>query len=138
MREVTRNMIKKYELNKLKYDFMGYLFNDIRELSFHHLIIPKKECRGIRNNGFIETNGAILQNSGHEYLHRIGNYDKDRFDAISFEMIDENLKGHLDMENLKIIDDILRSFEREYLGKTTKNGNEIIKEEYLNRLLLKR
>lgn len=138
MREITRSMIKKYALNKLKYDFMGYDFTDNRELSFHHLIIPKKDCKKMEKKGFEEWNGAILvQDRAHEYLHRIQCYDDDRFMAITFEMIDENLKGHLDIENIKIIDDILRSFEKEYLGVKAKNGNEIIKEEYLKRLLMK-
>lgn len=138
MREVTRLMIKKYALNKLKYDFMGYTFENTRELSFHHLIVPKKDCKGMERKGFEEWNGAILkQDNAHEYLHRVQCYDDDMFQAITLEMIDENLKGHLDMDNLRAIDDILRCFEREYLGKKTKNGNEIIKEEYLRRLLLK-
>lgn len=139
MREVTKLMIKKYALNKLKYDFMGYTFKDNRELSFHHLIIPKKDCKGIECSGFLEWNGAILtQDKAHEYLHRIQCYDDDRFQAITLEMIDENTKGYLDMDNIRTINDVLESFEREYLGKTTKHGNDIIKEEYLNRLLLKR
>lgn len=139
MREVTRNMIKKYALNKLKYDFMGYEFKDNRELSFHHLIIPKKDCKKMERKGFEEWNGAILvQNTAHEYLHRVGSYDMDRFLAITFEMVDQNLKGYLDMDNIRIIDDILRSFEKEYLGVKTKNGNDIIKEEYiLGRILRK-
>ena len=139
MREVTRNMIKRYALNKLKYDFMGYTFEDNRELSFHHLIIPKKDCKGMERKGFEEWNGAILvQDTAHEYLHRIQCYNDDMFQAITLEMIDENNKGHLDMENIRAIDDILKCFEKEYLGKKTKGGNDIVKEEYLNRLLLKR
>ena len=45
MKEVTREMIKMYNIKKLKYDFMGYTFNNINELSFHHLIVPKRDCR---------------------------------------------------------------------------------------------
>lgn len=137
MKQVTKLMIEKYALKKLKYDFMGYTFERTNELSFHHLIIPKKDCQKIEHNGFVEWNGSVLcQISSHEYLHRIGCYDMDRFLAIRDEMIDENLKGHLDLKNIKRIHDILESFEREYLGKKTKNGNEIIKEEYLKRLIL--
>lgn len=43
MKNVTRDMIKIYRINKLKYDFMGYTFNRYEELSFHHLIIPKRD-----------------------------------------------------------------------------------------------
>ncbi len=139
MREVTKIMIKKYALMKLKYDFMGYEFERTNELSFHHLIIPRKECNHREGKGFEIWNGAILnQNNAHEYLHKIQCYDDDRFQAITLEMIDENLKGHLDIENLKAINDVLESFEKEYLGVRTKNGNEIIKEEYLKRILIKK
>ena len=137
MKQVTKLMIEKYALKKLKYDFMGYTFERTNELSFHHLIIPKKDCQKIEHNGFVEWNGSILcQISSHEYVHRIGCYDMDRFLAIRDEMIDENLKGYLDLKNIKAIHDILESFEKEYLGVKTKNGNEIIKEEYLKRLIL--
>jgi hypothetical protein len=45
MREITREMIKEYRINKIKYDFMGYTFNRYEELSFHHLIVPRRECK---------------------------------------------------------------------------------------------
>lgn len=139
MREVTKQMIQNYKINKLKFDFMGYNFNHSKELSFHHLIIPKKDCKGLERKGFEIWNGAILvQDTAHEYLHKIQCYDEDMFQAITLEMIDENLKGFLDLDNLKIIHDVLKCFEKEYLGKRNKNGNEIIKEEYIkNRLILK-
>ena len=117
---------------------MGYTFENTRELSFHHLIVPKKDCKHMERKGFEIWNGAILkQDNAHEYLHKIECYDRERFEAISKQMIEENRQEYLDMEHLRAIDDILRSFEREYLGKRAKNGNEIIKEEYLRRLLLK-
>ncbi len=47
MHELTKIMIKKYALNKLKYDFMGYEFSNISQLSFHHLIIPHRECKNL-------------------------------------------------------------------------------------------
>ena len=53
--------------------------------------------------------------------------------AITSEMIDENIKGHLDMNNLKRILDILHSFEREHCSDKSKKGNYLIKEEYLYR-----
>ena len=138
MREVTRNMIKIYCLNKLKYDFMGYTFESTRELSFHHLIVPKKDCKHLERKGFEIWNGAILkQDNAHEYLHKIECYDREIFQAITDEMIEENKQGYLDMEHLRAIHGYLEYFEREYLGKRAKNGNEIIKEEYLRRLLLK-
>lgn len=132
-------MYKKYALNKLKYDFMGYAFQRPEQLSFHHLIIPRYLSKdyGI-GDGYLFWNGAILrQNTSHDYLHTIEHYDPDRFAAITSEMVDENLKGHLDPVNLAAIDDILDSFEREYINERTKHGDLIIKHKYLERVLKK-
>ena len=130
-------MIKRYALKSLKYDFMAYPFNHEKELSFHHLIIPKRlsEKRGI-GDGYVMWNGAILvQNTSHNYLHIIEQYDRDMFLAITKEMIDENKKGYLDIANLKRIDDILSQFEKEYWNVRTRKGSYIIKEEYTKRLI---
>lgn len=137
MREITKIMIKKYALMKLKYDFMGYEFNNPNQLSFHHLIVPHRLCKskGL-GEGYIEWNGAILrQNTSHDYLHIVERYDLDMFNAITSEMIDENVKGYLDIENIKAIDDILNNFEREYCSARTKKGYPLIKEEYTRRLI---
>lgn len=125
-------MIKKYALMKLKYDFMGYEFQRSNQLSFHHLIVPR------RNGGPMTfENGAILrQRTSHDYLHIIEQYDLDMFAAITSEMIDQNIKGYLDWENLKAIDDILRQFEKEYRGKRNAKGKPIIREEYVEKRLL--
>ena len=115
---------------------MGYEFNKEKELSFHHLIIPHRLCkvREIEDDGYIEQNGAILkQSTSHNYLHIIERYDRDMFDAITCQMVDENLKGYLDLDNIKRIDDILKCFEREYCGARAKNGKPLIKEEYVRR-----
>ena len=139
MKEITRLMIQKYALNKLKYDFMGYPFQNTSQLSFHHLIVPHRECKkaGL-GEGYLEWNGAILrQNTAHEYLHVIERYDGDMFSAITSEMIDENIKGYLDLENIEAIDDILEQFEKEYIDKYTKNGHQIVKREYMKRILKK-
>lgn len=133
MKEITKIMYKKYALNKLKYDFMGYPFRDTTGLSYHHLIIP-------RRLGGPETvkNGAILvQKTSHDYLHIVERYNLDMFNAITSEMIDENIKGYLDPKNLAYIDDVLRCFEREYCGARTKKGHPLIKEEYTRRLIKK-
>ena len=45
MKEVTKEMIELYRIKKLGYDFMGYTFKRANELSFHHLIIPKRDCK---------------------------------------------------------------------------------------------
>lgn len=139
MKEVTKLMIKKYALMKLKYDFMGYEFQRSHQLSFHHLIVPRRLCKqeGL-GEGYLEWNGAILrQDTSHDYLHVIEHYDPDIFASITSEMIDINIKGYVDMANLREIDDMLRYFEREHCSDRTKKGSLIIKPEYTRRLLKK-
>lgn len=135
MKEITRIMIKKYALQKLKYDFMGYDFNSQEQLSFHHLIVPKRLCRqeGL-GDGYLEWNGAILrQATSHDYLHAIEQYDRDMFEAITDEMIEENEQSYLDIKNIRAINDVLTQFEREYCGARTKQGKLLIKESYTKR-----
>ena len=92
MREITREMIKEYRLMKLGYDFMGYDITNKSNLSFHHLIIPHRNCKAMGlGEGYLEWNGAILnQNTSHDYLHLIEAKDYDMFLAITSELIDEN------------------------------------------------
>ena len=140
MKEISKIMYKKYALNKLKYDFAGYMFKRPEEISFHHLVVAHRYCKqqGL-GEGYYEWNGSLLvQRSSHEYLHIIENYDRDMFNAITSEMIDENIKCYLDIENIKAINDILNNFEREYCGTRTKNGHLIIKPEYVYQRLLKK
>lgn len=121
MKSVTKLMINKYKIMELGYDFMGYSVHQSDILSFHHLIIPKRRCtlEKIPCQGYVEWNGAILtqtptRNDSHDYLHFIEGKDYDMFCALTSEMIDENLKGRLDVKNLETIEDILTTFEREH------------------------
>ena len=133
MKYVTKLMINQYGIDKLGYDFAGYSLQKGDIYTFHHLIVPR------RNGGPISVeNGAILcGKTSHPYLHLIENYDYDRFLAITSEMIDQNIKGHLDIENILYIYDILEGFEREYSGVRNKKGKEIIKPEYTMRYIKK-
>lgn len=134
MKQIVKDMIKIYKINELGFDFCGYSLQKGDIYTYHHNIIA-------RRNGGSETinNGAILcGKSSHPYLHIIESKDIDRFNAITSELIDENVKGYLDQENLLAIDDILNSFEREYSGTYTKKGKPLIKEEYTRRLVRKR
>ena len=140
MRGITKEMITAYRLKKLGFDFMGFPFKKINELSFHHLIVEHRYCKekGL-GEGYLWWNGAILkQSTSHEYLHIIESKDLDKFNAITSELIDENIKGYLDQENLLAIDDILTSFEKEYCSAKNKKGYPLIKEEYTQRLIRKR
>lgn len=135
MREVTKSMIKEFNLRKLGYDFMGYTFKSVRDLSFHHLIIPKRLCDNLESKGYTRDNGAILkQSSSHEYLHTIELYDREMFLEITKQMALELEMGRLDIDALKRIRQVLLAFEREYQDKRNKNGKLIVKSVYKDRI----
>lgn len=132
MKEVTKLMINEFKIKELGYDFMGYTLQKNDIYTFHHLIIPR------RNGGpHKRWNGAILFSTPHQYLHLIEATDYDMFCYLSSEMIDINIKGYLDMENIRNINDVLLQFEREHCGERTRKGRILIKEEYTRRLLNK-
>lgn len=132
MREVTRLMIRDYNLKKLGYDFMGFRFNRTEQLSFHHLIIPHRLCNGIESEGYVKWNGAILvQRTSHEYLHTIEIYDRPTFEYITQQMIEMNQQGKLDLEHLRNIDSALKDFEKSFCDLTTRKGKKLIKKEYI-------
>lgn len=138
MRDSTKNLIRKYALMRLKFDFMGYDFDEISELSFHHILIPRNVSPSFGlERGYVECNGVILKKSeSHEYLHVIEKYDFDRFCDLTSEMLDEKIKGYLALENLEAIDDILEGFERDFAGVYFEGSKrEIIKPSYTNRIL---
>ena len=127
MKPITREMIKMYQLNKLGFDFMGYKFNRSEQLSYHHNVIAKR-------NGGLETirNGAILvRDTSHDYIHVIERIDPEIFYLITSEVLDENLKGKIDIENLRKIRDLLLYFEREHDHDTSKKGKLLIKREFV-------
>lgn len=126
MKDITREMIIIYNLTTI--DFMGYEFN-VNNVSYHHLILPRR--KGGKKT--IE-NGAILnRKTSHPYLHIIEGRDYDMFCAITNEMIIEKMLGHLDIQSLKKIRDILIQFEQEHCSDTTSKGQPLIKEQYIKR-----
>ncbi len=130
MKEITKSMIKEFKLRELGFDFMGYKLQKGDIYTFHHLIVPNRE-----GGPYARWNGAILFSTPHQYLHIIESKDNDRFYYISSELIDINIKGCVDIENIRAIDDVLCSFENEYCGSTTSKGKTLIKEEYTHRVL---
>ena len=133
MKEITKIMVNDFKIMKLGMDFMGYHVNRKQDLSFHHLIIQRRHCKeaGL-GEGYLYWNGAILrQNTSHDYLHIIEKIDPDIFYELTSEMIDENIKGRLDIDNLKRIHDLLLYFEREHDHDTSKKGKLLIKREFV-------
>ena len=137
MREVTKNMVENFKLRELGYDFMGYDIDKVERLTFHHLIVPRKDCNllGIEDEGYVEWNGSILvRNNSHDYLHIIEKYDFNIFLDVTSEMIDQNIKGRIDPKNIRLIDMLLKDFESEWDGEIGYNGKPLIKDAYRKRL----
>lgn len=132
MKEITKLMINEFKIKKLGYDFMGYKLQKDKSLTFHHLIIPRRHCEDYNlGDGYYEWNGAILvRNTSHDYLHLIEAKDHDIFLKITSEMIDQNIKGRLDIENLRRINELLKHFEKEHSADVNSKGKILIKEEY--------
>lgn len=134
MKQVTHEMIEIFKINKLKYDFMGYTFKRTNELSFHHLVVPKRECKaqGL-GDGYLFWNGAILkQDTSHDYLHIIERIDRKCFEKITEILIYENQMKKLDKESLIRIRELLLGFEERYKYEETKGGRRLIKSQYIN------
>ena len=134
MREVTNLMVNEFKIMKLGMDFMGYRVTRKEQLSFHHLLVAHRDCKELHipSDGYVRWNGVILrQNTSHDYAHVIEKIDPDIFYKLTSEMIDENIKGRLDIDNLKRIHDLLLYFEREHDHDTSKKGKLLIKREFV-------
>jgi len=138
MRTVVNEMIKDYDLKKWNCDFMGYTFDTIKDLSFHHLIIPKRDSKknGI-GEGYVSWNGAILnRDTSHPYLHTIERIDRNLFLKITQEMVEENINKKLTKENLENIRDMLLWFESKYEDTITSHEKLIVKPEFKTKRLV--
>ncbi len=139
MKPITQEMIKIYNIKKLGYDFMGYKVHRKESLSFHHLIVPHRDCKkqGL-GEGYYKWNGAILvQETSHDYLHLIERIDREKFLRITEYMIYQNRNDKLDLETLKMIREILLAFEQEYSQCTNGKGKKLIKRAYVeDRIIL--
>lgn len=130
MKEVTKLMINEFKIKQLGYDFMGYRLQQGDIYTFHHLIVPNRE-----GGPYARWNGAILcGQTSHPYLHLIEAKDYEIFTYLTSEMIDMNIKGYLDIDNLKNISELLKQFEKEHINDRRSKGKALIKEDYLRRV----
>ena len=125
MKEVTNLIVREYNIKKVGCDFMGYKINKVNELTYHHLIIPKR-----KHGPETVANGCALLPVSHQYLHLIEYYDEKKFAQITSEIIDQKIKGHIDKENLLAIREILLQFEEENKNKKNSKGKRLIQQKY--------
>lgn len=131
MRYVSNLLINDFKLMENKMDFMGYKVQRKESLTFHHFLVPKRECKKVGlGDGYIYDNGVMLGIS-HPYLHVTEHYDYDLFCAITSEMLDMKIKGHLDLDNLRRIHEMLEEFEYMHRNHTSKKDKPIIKPEFI-------
>ena len=124
MRDITKRMIKIYNLDKLC--FMGYTLD--KTASFHHIV--KREKGGKEEI----SNGAVLNKNAHEYLHIIEYKDIGTYIAINkiLKIINEQ-RDKPTTEQLEIISKILSMFEEEHRYDKTSKNKILIKHQYLER-----
>ena len=131
-RSVREEMIRLYQLKRLGFDFMGYTFSNKGQLSYHHLIVPRR----FGGKATIENGSILRQNTSHDYLHKIELTDREIFELITNRMIEMNRNGKLDVENLRKIRDLLLYFEREHDHDKLSSGKLLIKREYVRERIM--
>lgn len=115
---------------------MGFSLQKDQPLEFHHLIVPKRHCKRLEENGYLYWNGAILCRDSHSLLHKIEMYDRELFLLITKEMVEENLKGRLDPENQRAILELLKIFIEDYKEVRSAKGKPIVNEAKVKKLIL--
>lgn len=121
MSDVLKLMMKIWNMGTM--DWLGY--DNLERYSFHHLI--KKSDGGKK----IISNGAVLHQSSHSYLHTIEYYDLDRYIFLNTILKAINEQKYMPSINqLEQIKLALKGFQNEYEGKLSSRGNKIIKKEY--------
>lgn len=128
MKDITKHIIKEFRLEQLGIDFLGYpKQGDI--YTAHHLLVPARQ-----GGKLTWENTVVLRENPHNYLHLIECKDFDIFSFVTSEMYDMKIKGYIDMQNIRYIDDALKVFEREHCSDVTKKGRPLIKEQFTNRI----
>ena len=128
MKQITKEMLKIYKpISNL--DWLNYKLVK-NGLTFHHIV--KREFGGKEEL----SNGALLMNAGHQYLHIIEYKDINTYNAINkmFRYIN-NQKYEPTMEQREIIEYLLLEFENQHIEDKNAKGKKLIKREYLDRHL---
>ena len=131
MGSIANKLFNDFELYKLGYDFMGYTFDDKKQISYHHIQPRHYKGKTTYNNGAL-----LVRETSHNYIHTIEEYEFQLFIELSQILNDEHKCKAITKEHLQNIREILEYFERQYENKYTKRGNLIIREEYIRRRII--
>lgn len=132
MSRLRERLYKEYHLEELGYDFLGYEFGNKKELSTHH-IIPRHSGGSTKKDNLCILN----RTTSHNYIHLIEDYDYKIFLQVSRELMEQVKKGKIDIEDLKIINELLLFFEDKYKNEEARSGGLLIKPVYKKRILTK-
>lgn len=128
MKQVTRDMLKIYKpISNM--DWLNYKLVK-KDLTFHHIV--KKQYGGKEEI----SNGALIMNTGHQYLHLIEYKDIKTYNAINklFRYINDQ-KYEPTLEQREIIEYLLQEFEYQHKNDKNSKGKILIKREYKQRNL---
>lgn len=133
MSRLRERLYKEYQLDKTGYDFMGYEFQDKKELSTHH-IMPR------HIGGKTEKKNLCVLNryTSHNYIHLIEDTDYKVFLKLSSFLAEQVKKGEISIDELLRIEEVLESFERKYKDEESRNGSLLIKPEYKSKRIIKK
>lgn len=133
MSRLRERLYKEYNLDELGYDFLGYTFKDKKELSTHH-IIPRFIGGETKHNNLCILN----RNTSHNYIHLIQDYDYKVFMQISKHLLEQVNLGHIDIDELKQIDELLMFFEDKFKNEQARSGELLIRPEYKEKRIIKK
>ena len=122
MSNIKRIMLNMWKMGTM--DWLGY--DNLERYSYHHI---KKKCDGGEQT---ISNGAILHQNSHSYLHTIEYYDLDKYIFLNTILKAINDQKRMpSIEQLKQIKLVLLEFQNEYEGKLSSRDKPIVKKEYI-------
>ena len=125
MSRLRERLYKDYNLQELGHDFMGYEFQEKKELSTHHIMPRHSGGKTKKDNLCI-----LSRDTSHNYIHLIEDYDYKIFLKISSYLYEQVKKGEISRDEILRIYELLESFEKKYKDEESRNGSLIIKPEY--------
>ena len=128
--QIVKDMRTIYRIKH--YDFMGYTFRTVDDLSYHHII---KQCDGGPKT--IDNGALLTKDTAHPYLHIIEDRDLDMYVYINKILKQINSQhSQPTMSQLRAIREVLLEFEREHCADRNSNGKLLIKQKYIDRRII--